>query len=53
MAPESNTGDGIELGLAAGGSVKQEISNVGFWAPVSIRMRADGSLDKIAYSTAS
>jgi succinate dehydrogenase/fumarate reductase flavoprotein subunit len=44
MACESNTGDGIELGLMHGGSVTADASGPGaFWAPVSVTHRADGS----------
>jgi succinate dehydrogenase/fumarate reductase flavoprotein subunit len=44
VASESNTGDGITLGMKYGGSVKPEEHGDGaFWTPVSITRRADGS----------
>ncbi len=42
-APESNTGDGLRLGEAAGGVVRQDLPHAGAWAPVSLVPRADGS----------
>jgi hypothetical protein len=41
-AAEGNTGDGLELGMAAGGSVVGSNANNAFWAPVSRFVRADG-----------
>ena len=39
-APESNTGDGLALGEAAGGRVSaSDLSNAGAWAPVSLTPR--------------
>ncbi|SHK11286.1 Succinate dehydrogenase/fumarate reductase, flavoprotein subunit [Roseomonas rosea] len=43
MSPEGNTGDGIALGVSAGGAVEQHNANNAFWAPVSVMRRADGS----------
>lgn len=44
VACASNTGDGIELGLAEGGTVAPETQGPGaFWTPVSVTRRADGS----------
>jgi succinate dehydrogenase/fumarate reductase flavoprotein subunit len=40
---ESATGDGVTLGQAAGGHLGTDHANNSFWAPVSIRPRADGS----------
>jgi succinate dehydrogenase/fumarate reductase flavoprotein subunit len=40
---ESVTGDGVTLGRQAGGRLGTGHANNSFWAPVSIRMRADGS----------
>jgi succinate dehydrogenase/fumarate reductase flavoprotein subunit len=37
------TGDGVTLGLAAGGRLGAHHAQASFWAPVSIRRRADGS----------
>ena len=41
-AAEGNTGDGLELGMAAGGSVVGSNANNAFWTPVSKFVRADG-----------
>lgn len=35
-APRSNTGDGLKLGEAAGGTVRRDLFNAGAWAPVSL-----------------
>ncbi|HET9068382.1 MAG TPA: FAD-dependent oxidoreductase, partial [Amaricoccus sp.] len=35
-APVSNTGDGLRLGEAAGGTVADDLVNAGAWAPVSL-----------------
>lgn len=44
VACESNTGDGIALGLGLGGVVAPEKQGPGaFWTPVSVTRRADGS----------
>ena len=40
---ESATGDGVMLGQQAGGHLGSDHANNSFWAPVSIRARADGS----------
>jgi succinate dehydrogenase/fumarate reductase flavoprotein subunit len=40
---ESVTGDGVGLGLAAGGRLGEGHASASFWAPVSVRRRADGS----------
>ena len=40
---ESVTGDGVALGLEAGGHLGTDHANNSFWAPVSVRTRADGS----------
>lgn len=37
------TGDGVDLGLAAGGRLGAGHADASFWAPVSIRGRRDGS----------
>jgi succinate dehydrogenase/fumarate reductase flavoprotein subunit len=44
VACPSNTGDGIELGLAEGGTVAPETQGPGaFWTPVSVTYRPDGT----------
>jgi len=35
-APSSNAGDGLRLGERVGGVVRQDLSNAGAWAPVSV-----------------
>jgi succinate dehydrogenase/fumarate reductase flavoprotein subunit len=40
---ESVTGDGIALGEMAGGRMAAVSGNTAFWAPVSLRARADGT----------
>ncbi|MEC7763636.1 MAG: FAD-dependent oxidoreductase [Pseudomonadota bacterium] len=42
--PPSNAGGGVELLLAAGGHLDTAHANAAFWAPASVRQRADGSL---------
>lgn len=46
MAPESNVGDGIGIGLAAGGHLDDINDDAGFWTPVSVMTRPDGSILK-------
>jgi len=46
MAPAANVGDGIRLGLAAGGRLDDINRDNGFWTPVSILQQADGTLLK-------
>ncbi|WP_423458682.1 FAD-dependent oxidoreductase [Ottowia sp. VDI28] len=41
--PESATGDGIELALAAGAAMGPLPATPAFWSPVSVIQRADGS----------
>ncbi|MEQ8814203.1 MAG: FAD-dependent oxidoreductase [Thalassobaculum sp.] len=40
---ESVTGDGVTLGMAAGGRLGEGHAATSFWAPMSIRPRPDGS----------
>jgi hypothetical protein len=42
-AAPGNTGDGIHLGLAAGGRVGENAASNAFWTPVSCFRRRDGS----------
>lgn len=42
-ASPDNTGDGIRLGLAAGGEIEEGDAGNAFWTPVSTFRRADGS----------
>ena len=48
-APETNTGDGLRLGEAAGGYVRQDLSNAGAWAPVSLVPKPDGSMGRFPH----
>ena len=41
-APEENTGDGLRLGESVGGTVRDDLSNDGAWAPVSLTPQAGG-----------
>jgi succinate dehydrogenase/fumarate reductase flavoprotein subunit len=41
--PIGNTGDGLRLAEAAGGSVQDSLPNAAAWVPVSITTRKDGS----------
>ena len=45
-APETNTGDGMRLGEAAGGVVRTDLSNAGAWCPVSLVPKPDGSVGR-------
>jgi succinate dehydrogenase/fumarate reductase flavoprotein subunit len=49
MAPASNVGDGIRLGLTAGGRLDDVNRDNAFWTPVSILDRPDGSKLKFAH----
>lgn len=46
VQPESDSGDGVNLGLSAGGVFADGNSDNGLWAPVSILRHEDGSVDK-------
>lgn len=41
-APRANTGDGLRLGESAGGRVREDLSNAGAWAPVSLAPKRGG-----------
>lgn len=43
MAPRENTGDGIRMAQAVGGSFLESPADMAFWAPVSVWKQADGS----------
>lgn len=43
MAPKTDTGDGINLGLAAGGALRDDNIGAAFWTPVSVLKKPDGS----------
>jgi succinate dehydrogenase/fumarate reductase flavoprotein subunit len=43
MAPRENTGDGIRMAEAVGGSFLDSPADMAFWAPVSICKQPDGS----------
>lgn len=42
--PAENEGDGVDLGLNAGGHLGQTHANNAFWAPISVRRRRDGTM---------
>lgn len=48
-APETNGGDGIRLGEGAGGRVRDDLSDAGAWAPVSLVPRKDGSVGRFPH----
>lgn len=48
-APRANTGDGLELGESAGGSVADDLVHAGAWAPVSLVPRGDGSMGRFPH----
>uniref|UniRef100_UPI002FC9A1ED FAD-binding protein n=1 Tax=Bosea sp. (in: a-proteobacteria) TaxID=1871050 RepID=UPI002FC9A1ED len=43
MAPASDTGDGIRLGIDAGGAMREDNIGAAFWTPVSVLAKPDGS----------
>lgn len=43
LAAEGNTGDGIQMGMHYGGEVPATTGAAGFWTPVSLTTRSDGS----------
>jgi succinate dehydrogenase/fumarate reductase flavoprotein subunit len=43
MAPVTDTGDGIKLGLSAGGAIRDDNIGSAFWTPVSVMTAPDGS----------
>ena len=48
-APEANTGDGMRMGEAVGGTVADDLVHPGAWAPVSLVPRADGSVGRFPH----
>jgi succinate dehydrogenase/fumarate reductase flavoprotein subunit len=48
-APESNTGDGLSIGEAAGGRMRDDLRHAGAWAPVSLVPRRDGSFGRFPH----
>lgn len=42
--PSDNEGDGVDIGLQAGGAIGRTHANNAFWAPVSVRPRRDGTM---------
>jgi succinate dehydrogenase/fumarate reductase flavoprotein subunit len=43
LAPETNTGDGIDAGTRAGAGLDDELDSAGLWMPCSILNRPDGT----------
>ncbi|MDK9696535.1 MAG: FAD-dependent oxidoreductase [Siculibacillus sp.] len=48
-APEANTGDGLSIGEAAGGRVRDDLLHAGAWAPVSLVPRRDGCVGRFPH----
>jgi succinate dehydrogenase/fumarate reductase flavoprotein subunit len=46
LQPHENVGDGIRLGLDVGAVLPEGNAHNGIWAPVSVRVNEDGSVDK-------
>lgn len=46
VQPDTNVGDGIRLGQAAGGALGEDNPDNGVWVPVSVLRHVDGRLDK-------
>lgn len=44
MSPAANSGDGIGLGLSAGGRLDEHNSDNAFWTPVSLLPQSDSSV---------
>ena len=51
MVPRSCAGDGIRLGVSAGGVFGEPRAGAFFWAPVSVKREADGTLRRFAHLT--
>lgn len=49
LQPESNQGDGIAMGIEAGGTLNEGNAANGIWVPASALKRADGSLAKFPH----
>ena len=49
VPPATNSGDGIRLGIAAGGYLDDINDDSAFWTPVSVMKRADGKLEKFPH----
>ncbi|MCJ0765907.1 FAD-dependent oxidoreductase [Variovorax terrae] len=49
MSPDSNTGDGLALGRAAGAAAGEHLASNFFWAPVSVLRHADGRIEKFPH----
>ncbi|PMR67508.1 FAD-binding dehydrogenase [Halomonas heilongjiangensis] len=43
LAPETNTGDGVEMALAGGAALTEGLDSPGLWMPCSILKRQDGT----------
>jgi succinate dehydrogenase/fumarate reductase flavoprotein subunit len=44
LPPESNTGDGIRLGMSAGAAFTQDVHHAAAWTPVSLVPQPDGGI---------
>lgn len=48
-ASPGDTGDGLSIGEAAGGFVRDDLAHAGAWAPVSLVPRRDGSVGRFPH----
>lgn len=49
LAHPGATGDGIKIGLQAGGKIDNEVASAGFWSPVSLLRESSGGTRTIPY----
>lgn len=49
MSPDANSGDGLALGMAAGGRPGTDLISNFFWAPVSVLHRSNGAVEKFPH----
>lgn len=49
LAHPDAAGDGIKMGLAAGGTIDNEVASAGFWTPVSLLTERNGRTRTIPY----
>ncbi|MDX8449674.1 FAD-dependent oxidoreductase [Mesorhizobium captivum] len=49
LAHADATGDGIKIGLQAGGKIDNEVASAGFWTPVSLLREKGGRMQTVPY----
>ncbi|RWB98642.1 MULTISPECIES: FAD-dependent oxidoreductase [unclassified Mesorhizobium] len=49
LAHPDATGDGIRIGLGAGGEIDNEVASAGFWTPVSLLRDTKGNVHTVPY----